>query len=323
MALVPPAAPPVSVARHARFAAHRARSVVWRDVLPPELCAAVTACAADASLLEEQENVLESTFQRTRWLPVEQLSHPQTAIEVTIAHLQREVLRLTQADELVGCEWWVQRVRPDAGLAFHFDKDECAAADDRGSELVHPSLSSVLYLSRTGGATVVLPQRVVPDDEAPRGVIMVTDAPGEVDVVVPSPNTFLAFQGDLLHGVLPVGWSPRGDADEDEWRLTLLVNWWSVVPKPPCCSPLPDDMSQALQETHNFVHEPKLEAHDTSSIATQVDLVEIDCSDRNVDCKEIDILAPPHLGLGSSALQTVRVPIDIGPGAYTAQNCDT
>eukprot|EP01043_Picozoa_sp_COSAG02_P088931 COSAG02_NODE_25970_length_644_cov_0.946789_1_plen_53_part_01 len=53
MALVP-AAPPVSVARHARFAAHRERSVVWRDVLPPELCAAVTACATDASELEEQ-----------------------------------------------------------------------------------------------------------------------------------------------------------------------------------------------------------------------------------------------------------------------------
>ena len=137
MALVP-AAPAVSVARHARFAAHRERSVVWRDVLPPELCTAVTACATDASLLEEQENVLESTFQRTRWLPVEQvpttttstvpspsqfltqlrsprgeqLSHPRTAIEAAVAHLQREVLRLTQADGLVGCEWYPTSISP-------------------------------------------------------------------------------------------------------------------------------------------------------------------------------------------------------------------
>ena len=213
-------------------------------------------------------------------------------------------------------------MRPDAGLAFHFDKDECAAADDRGSELVHPALSSVLYLSRAGGATVVLPQRVVPDGEAPRGVSMVTDAPGEVDVVVPSPNTFLAFQGDLLHGVLPIGWSTHGVADGDEWRLTLLVNWWTVVPRAPCCSPLPDEMSQTLQDTHTFAYEPKLEAHDTSAIGTQVDLGDIDCSDRNIDCREIDVLAPPHLGLGSAALQTFRLPIDIGPGAYTARHCD-
>ena len=133
---------------------------------------------------------------------------------------------------------------------------------------------------------------------------MVTDAPGEVDVVIPSPNTFLAFQGDLLHGVLPTGWSTHGVADGDEWRLTLLVNWWTVVPRAPCCSPLPDEMSQTLQDTHTFAYEPKLEAHDTSAIGTQVDLGEIDCSDRNIDCREIDVLAPPHLGLGSAALQT-------------------
>ena len=148
---------------------------------------------------------------------------------------------------------------------------------------------------------------------------MVTDAPGEVDVVVPSPNTFLAFQGDLLHGVLPTGWSTHCDADEDKWRLTLLINWWTVVPQAPCCSPLPKNMLQALQETHTFTYGPKLEAHGTSA----VELVEIDCSDRNVDCKEIDVVAPPHLGLGNAALQTFTLPINLPAGAYTAQNCDS
>ena len=89
----------------------------------------------------------------------------------------------------------------DAGLHFHFDKDECAASDDRGggSTLLHPAvgpthvalrvipgvilrallclclqLSSVFYLSTVGGATVVLPQSVAADEEARRGVGMVT-----------------------------------------------------------------------------------------------------------------------------------------------------
>ena len=29
-------------------------------------------------------------------------------------------------------------------------------------------------------------------------------------------------------------------------RITLLVNWWTVVPEAPCCSPLPDDMLAVL-----------------------------------------------------------------------------
>ena len=85
------------------------------------------------------------------------------------------------------------------------------------------------------------------------------------------------------------------------------------------CSPLPEDMSQALEETHAFAYEPDLEPHGTRTIGTQADLVEIDCSNRNIDCKEIDVLAPPHLG--SAALQAFRVPVDIGAGAYTVRNC--
>jgi hypothetical protein len=347
MALAP-AALPVAVAQHVPFASHRERSAVWRDALDAELLDAVTACATQASLLEEQVNVLESTFQRTRWLPVEQLARPRTAIEATVAHLRREVLRLSDADGLVGCEWWVQRVRPDAGLTFHFDKDECAAADEHSSELIYPALSSVFYLSRAGGATLVLPQRVAPDEEAPRGVIMVTDAPGELDFVMPSPNMFLAFQGDLLHGVLPVSGTaaaPTAEAsvdsaigsdplavqqngeeeeegeEKDELRLTLLINWWTVVPRAPCCSELPEDMLEALQHGRtSSAGAPGSGVATSTRTPVQSPLGEVDC--READCEEVDVHAPPHLGLGS-ALQTIRVPTGLAAGGYTARNCDS
>eukprot|EP01050_Picozoa_sp_SAG11_P006390 SAG11_NODE_493_length_8965_cov_4.112339_7_plen_178_part_00 len=135
-------------------------------------------------------------------------------------------LRLdAERDHLRGCEWWVQRFDPKDELSFHLDKDECAAAaaSRTGQQLLlHPALSSVLYLSSAGGPTCVLPHYAVPDEEADTEVMLLTDAVGELDLVPPAPNGFLAFQGNLMHGVLPAHESQGGGAE----RLTLLVNWW-------------------------------------------------------------------------------------------------
>jgi len=56
----------------------------------------------------------------------------------------------------------------------------------------------------------------------------------------------VAFQGNLLHGVMPTAVSGASAEEEEDFRLTLLVNWWTVVPEAPCCSPLPDDMLAVL-----------------------------------------------------------------------------
>ena len=116
--LQPP--PPEVDIEHTPFAHHQRRSAVWRDALPEDLLPAVVESAVAASELEADLNQMEGTFQRTRWLPVEQLERPRFAVEWAIAHLQRRVLRLSaEADGLLGCEWWVQHVRPSSGLHFH------------------------------------------------------------------------------------------------------------------------------------------------------------------------------------------------------------
>ena len=174
---------------------------------------------------------------------------------------------------------------------------------------------------------------------------MVTDAPGELDFVMPSPNMFLAFQGDLLHGVLPVSGTaaaPTAEAsvdsaigsdplavqqngeeeeeeEKDELRLTLLINWWTVVPRAPCCSELPEDMLEALQHGRtSSAGAPGSGVATSTRTQVQSRLGEIDC--REVDCEEVDVHAPPHLGLGS-ALQTIRVPTGLAAGGYTTRNC--
>ena len=98
--MLAPAAPPVAVSQHTQFPTHRQRSAVWRNVLPPELLSAVVDSATTASLLEEDVNVLESTFQRTRWLPAAQLAAPRTPIEAAVAHLQRHVSAHLRASSL-------------------------------------------------------------------------------------------------------------------------------------------------------------------------------------------------------------------------------
>ena len=116
-------------------------------------------------------------------------------------------------------------------------------------KIVHPAVSSVIYLSgssgdeTTGGEddeqdaagpTLVLDQRVHDKDLAPRSWL-----------IHPVHNAMLTFPGDRLHGVLPG--RPRrvdapraaepGEAEEEEMglgrtkeseRLTLMIAWWSV-----------------------------------------------------------------------------------------------
>jgi hypothetical protein len=186
---------------HRPFAGHTHRSTVWRNALPAATLPSLIAEARAVGDLEANES--SGTFQPTRWFPIEQT--PRFTIERAIRTLQHDVLRLdADADGLVGCEWWVQHIDVASPLAFHLDKDECAAAEPRpglSAQLHHPGLSSVVYLSHTGGATAVLPQYAVPDEEG-GGVCVHTDAPGEIDLVQPRPGQFLAFQGNLMHGVL-------------------------------------------------------------------------------------------------------------------------
>jgi hypothetical protein len=111
---------------------------------------------------------------------------------------------------------------PGKGLAFHFDK--CEATMAASGTMLHPALSSVMYLNSAAecaapplGATLVMEQRF----DAAAGCGM--PEPSRHDVLAwPTPNTLLVFDGALAHGVL--------DSASRGVRRTLLVNWWRTQP---------------------------------------------------------------------------------------------
>ena len=200
------------VVRHSPFtgtALHTSQACVHADVLPQRLLEAV----------HQQVAATPKGREGTTWLGAR--IQPRTPVEHAIRFLEHLV---APPKDYAGCEWWVQRIslpkRPD--VALHWDKDECEAA--RREQWTHPALASVLYLTDSGGPTVVLPVTVDSASTAQQRL------DGDIFAIFPRMNRFLTFQGNLLHGVAPRHFNPGT-------RLTLLINWWRGQPEAPCCQP--------------------------------------------------------------------------------------
>ena len=121
--------------------------------------------------------------------------------------------------DLTSCEWWVhQRAAGRCwGHELHFDVEERTM--ELTGRVVHPAISSVVYLSEHGDPTIVLDETI----DKPLGAQRVFAAH-------PRERSFLAFDGRLLHGVLPGPFAlnttrgaPRGPPHP---RLTLLIAWY-------------------------------------------------------------------------------------------------
>lgn len=124
---------------------------------------------------------------------------------------------------LAGAEWWVRAVESDEPHQWHIDKDEAAwnrPPDER--ELLVPVFGSVLYLSYTGGPTVIADQAPVVEGRDITGF----DPPDESDPPIyaeaPEANKYIIFPGWARHGV--------GMASTPETRHTVLFNWWDRRP---------------------------------------------------------------------------------------------
>jgi tetratricopeptide (TPR) repeat protein len=159
-------------------------------------------------------------------------TRPTSAIE----RLLLQLLPLTgRASELKSCEWWVHRraAGRNVGHEMHFDCEEQTM--ETSGHVVHPAVSSVVYLSGCGDPTIVLDETLATPLGATRAYL-----------AHPRARRFLAFRGDLLHGVLPGAFNAMpmrssssssaaaaaaaaqsGGASEPEQRLTLLVAWYS------------------------------------------------------------------------------------------------
>jgi len=132
-------------------------------------------------------------------------------------------------------EWWCHARRPGEAHQLHFDLDEAKLEKIRQSNLkpkqkakamedIHPLVSVVIYLEEGSGApTLVTNQRLQEDSIADKGWL-----------AFPRQNRALAFDGRLLHGVVPrLATTPERDAP---CRVTLMLGFWAdgvtITPAP-------------------------------------------------------------------------------------------
>ena len=173
---------------------------------------------------------------------------------------------MTKKDPCLGAEWWIQDVaRDEPPKTFHTDCDlvmrggasrgEDTEDAERSTDVVHPAVASVLYVSDAGGPTAVFGQRkvitkkkknaLIRDDDAATTTALTPRYPSEVAVVYPRRNTLLLFEGDRYHAVM----HPRSERSSESavseksqqsfptQRVTVLVNWWRERPRGPADLP--------------------------------------------------------------------------------------
>ena len=162
----------------------------------------------------------------TFWLPTsDPPATPRNSIEEAVLRLSKDALKDIYShrahEKIIGAEWWVQVRAGTETIGFHYDKDEAMAS--LHSTMKHPLVSTVTYLSDLGAPTLIFNQTTDGNNETP-------DIPEVGYISYPKPNRHITFSGDLQHGVLgSASKSGRGGAG----RVTLLINWWEVMPLEP------------------------------------------------------------------------------------------
>lgn len=177
---------------------------------------------------------------------------------------------------LKGLEYWSHARDTYEGLGFHFDKDEgkISAAEEvplstltpsffrfthsflhpsihsffecpswgpftqpTRDDLVHPLLSMVFYVDDIGGPTVIVDQRVDPEDL----YRLQPEQPQAAALCFPGEARLLVFDGSLLHGTrgLPMLSADQDDRDaasnESVLRYTFMINLWEHRLQDPSC----------------------------------------------------------------------------------------
>lgn len=139
-------------------------------------------------------------------------------------------------EEIVGAEWWTHHrpIQANLGHNLHFDTDEALLSQEQ--VISHPIVSSVLYLTAgegaTSGPTIILDQ--TPDSK---------EVATKCWTCVPQNNSFMVFNGNQLHGVLPcpgdkyeneksdnvdtMDWKKKQDTEDVPHRLTFMVGFWT------------------------------------------------------------------------------------------------
>lgn len=201
------------------------RVKAWNDVLPDSLTTLLNADIDKIVPYEATSGTLKDYKKVTRFL--KSTHRAKTAIEVTIRYMEEIVKPWEYTDHYEGAEWWVQQVPTDqkGKIGFHLDKDESVASNQM--RLVHPIWGSIMYLTNSGGCTLIF------DQYSPTGNGYFPDPYEEGEMVCPEANKYAIFNGTYLHGVLPGRDDHR--VAEETTRRTFLVNFWGKMPEPPNC----------------------------------------------------------------------------------------
>jgi len=171
------------------------------------------------------------TFWRPLFNKEGEMTKPRFAIEVAIMLIYQSDFSNLKNKRVKGGEWWVQHRGATEDIGFHHDKDEGMASIK--STMKFPEVSTVTYLTDTGGPTLIFNQ-TTPDGNRDVPVI-----PHEAFLSYPRRNRHLLFRGNLQHGVvgeLALEGEVHGlQLRSTDRRTTLLVNWWAEKPMPPNC----------------------------------------------------------------------------------------
>jgi len=183
------------------------------------------------------------SYDTTFWFPIG--AKPTNVVEECIGKLYA----LVRPDpKCIGMEWWLGRLKYGESLPFHTDRDR--SLRKQTGQIVHPLWSSILYLNRfSSSPTVVLDQVLSPDGKS--WIPPEATSGKSLDAI---PNHYVAFRGDLRHGVVangatkqpPVRFKKSGESPE--LRLTLLVNFWDRRPAAPNCRDYDGTVYRAISD---------------------------------------------------------------------------
>jgi hypothetical protein len=115
--------------------------------------------------------------------------------------------------------------RKQEGIEFHWDVDEhLCDGDGRGGVHVHPTLSTVTYLTAVGAPTLILDTHGTPASATASEVAAKAHGPiASGGLSFPRLGKHIVFDGARLHGAVPC---QGGGAPSGARRITFLVNLW-------------------------------------------------------------------------------------------------
>jgi hypothetical protein len=221
--------------------------VTFDDVLPASLLQPLIAAFSPSSVFWSEHEYPTQEFFSYNIRNDDNDSLIKQVSEYVRPLLESHFVDMKTASSACSVEWWCHRRDKSSAFAhqLHFDLDENALQGyktstkpkkvdgnflpDSGSEKefrirddLHPVVSAVLYLRGKNGAPTLVTDQTLDEDSVA----------SQAWLCHPAENRLLAFDGKLLHGVVPFlpSTSAAGSTyieGPDQYRITIMMGWWA------------------------------------------------------------------------------------------------